>query len=153
MRKSPINYLVTIAVIAVLWIVAAVLVGNYLGDNAALSNTTTEDFGRVYRVVMTIGAVVAAAGLIHWYWQGARDAAATDLRGSRRFWSGWFFVLLILSVGCVAGLVVTFRDERFTITEYLMMFGCASLLTWIPYWLCSLAMSPRGVKHAPLGMR
>lgn len=153
MRKSPINYLVTIAAVAVLWIVAAVLTGNYLGDNAALSNTTTEDFGRVYRIVMTVGAVIAALGLIHWYWQGAKDAAATDLAGSRRFWSGWFLLLLILSVGCVAALVVTFRDERFTVTEYLMMFGCASLLTWVPFWLCSLAMSPRGVKHAPLGMR
>lgn len=153
MRKPPINYLVTIALIAVLWIVAAVLVGNYLGDNAALSDTTTEDFGRVYRIIMTIGAVAAAAGLVHWYWHGAKDGTATDLGGARRFWSGWFFILLITSVGCVAGLIVTFRTERFTLVEYLMLFGCASLLTWVPYWICSLIMSPRGVKHAPLGMR
>lgn len=153
MRKSPINYLVTIATIAVLWIIAAVLVGNYLGDNAALSNTTTEDFARTYRVVMTIAAIMAAVGLIHWYWHGAQGAAATDLGGARRFWSGWFFILLISSVICVAGLVLTFRDERFTISEYLLMFSCASLLTWVPYWICSLSMSPRGVKHAPLGMR
>jgi len=55
-------------------------------------------------------------------------------------------------VAAVAGLVVTFRSERFTLVEYLLIFGCASLLTWIPYWLCSLVMSPRGVKHAPFGM-
>lgn len=153
MRKSPINYLVTIAVIAVLWVVAAVLVGNYLGDNAALSNTTPEDFGRVYRVLMTVGAVFAAAGLTHWYWHGAKDGTATDLGAARRFWSGWFLALLITSVVCVAGMIITFRDERFTMTEYLMLIGCASLLTWVPYWMCSLAMSPRGVKNAPLGMR
>src|SRR4051794_21107870 len=123
------NYLVTLAAIAVLWIVAAVLVGNYLGDNVALSNTTTEDFGRVYRIVMTIGAVAAAAGLMHWYWHGAKDGAATDLGGARRFWSGWLFVLLITSVGCVAGMILTFRDERFTVAEYLMQYACASLLT------------------------
>ena len=153
MRRSPINYLVTIAVVAVLWIIGALLVGNYLGDNAALSNTTTEDFGRVFRIIMTIAAVVVAAGLTHWYWHGAKDSTATDLAGARRVWSAWFFILLITSVGCVASMVVTFRNERFTLTEYLMMLGSASLLTWIPYWICSLAMSPRGVKHAPLGMR
>lgn len=153
MRKSPINYIVTIAVIAVLWIVAAVLAGNYLSDNAALTNTTTEDFDRVYRIVMTIGAIAAVAGLAHWYWHGAKDATATDLPGARRFWSLWFFILLIASVGCVASMVLAFLGEHFTTIEYLTMFGCASLLTWIPYWIFSLAMSPRGVKRAPLGMR
>ena len=152
MRKPPINYLVSLTVIGALWVVATILVGNYIGDNAALSNVTPEDFGRVYKIVMSIGAVAGAVGLAHWYWQGAKDAAASDVGAARRFWSVWLFILAITSVGVVAGLAVTFRGERFTAVEYLLIFGCASLLTWISYWLCSLVMSPRGVKNAPFGM-
>ena len=152
MRRAPINYLVSWTVIGGLWVVAAILVGNYIGDNAALSNVTPEDFGRVYKVVMTIVAVAGALALAHWYWQGAKDVSAADVGASRRFWSIWLFILAVASVAAVAGLAVTFRSERFTLVEYLLIFGCASLLTWIPYWLCSLVMSPRGVKHAPFGM-
>jgi hypothetical protein len=152
-RKPPFNYLVAIATIAILWIVASLFIGNYLADNAALVNATTEDFSRVYRIVMSIAAVAAASGLAHWYWVGASDSAATDLAGARRFWTGWFLILLTTSVGCVAGLILTFRDERLALFDYMVAFGSASLLTWVPYWLCSLLMSPRGVKHAPLGMR
>src|ERR1700710_346512 len=112
MRKSPINYLVGIALVAVLWVVAAVLAGNYLGDTAPLSNTTPEDFDRVYRILMTIGAVGAIAGLMHWYWHGAKDSTATDPRSARRFWSGWLLILVITSVGCVAGMILVFRTER-----------------------------------------
>lgn len=153
MRKAPINYLLAYAALALSWIVAAVLVGNYLGDTIALSNTTTEDFGRVYQIVMTIGVVAGAVALSHWYRHGAKAGASTDLAGARRLWSGWLFVLIIVSVGCIAGLMVSFRSEPFTLVESLTMFACASVVTWIPYWICSLLMSPRGVKHAPLGMR
>ncbi len=153
MRKSPLNYVVTIVVIALLWIAAAILAGNYLSENAALSEVTTDDFARVYRIVMTIAAVAASLAAAHWYWYGGKDSSAADPRGARRFWSIWFFILIIASVGCVAGMVVAFLRESFTIQEYLIMFSCASLLTWVPFWLCSMLMSPRGVKPAPYGMR
>ena len=152
MRKAPINYLVSFTALGGLWVVAAVLVGNHIGDNAALSLVTPEDFNHVYKIVMSIGAVAGALGLSHWYWHGAKDAAASDVAAARRLWAAWLFTLGITSVGVLAGLVVVFRTERFTAVEYLLIFGCASLVTWISYWLCSLLMSPRGVKNAPFGM-
>lgn len=153
MRKSPINYIATIVFISVLWVPAAVFVGRYISENAALAEATPEDFGQTYLVVMSIAAVATIAGASHWYWHGAKDAVAAEPRAARRFWSVWFFILVIASVGCVAGLIVAYIHESFTVTEYLTMFGCASALTWIPYWLCSMLMSPRGVRPAVFGMR
>jgi hypothetical protein len=147
------NYVLTLAILAVLWIGAAIFAGNYLRDNAALSNVTTDAFELVYRVVMTIAVVAGAVGLSHWYWYGSKDAAAANLRGARRFWIVWFLMLIVASVAAVAGLVITFMGETFTGTEYLIMLACASILTWIPYWLCSMALSPRGVTRVPLGMK
>lgn len=151
MRKSPVNYILTIVVVGVLWIGTAVFVGKYLGENAALANVTSEDFGRTYMIIMSIAAFSTIIGLSHWYWHGAKDSTAADPRGARRFWSVWFFILIIASVSCVAGVVVAFLHESFTALEYLIVFGCASLLTWVPYWMCSLLMSPRGVKPAVFG--
>lgn len=153
MRKAPINYLVTYALLALSWIVFAVLLGNYLGENVALTNTTSEDFSRTYQLVLAAGALLSALASTHWYWTGVADSAATDLSGAQRLWSGWFFVLVITSVVCLAGMVIGYRDESFTWSESLLMFGSSAAVTFAPYWVSSLWMSPRGVKHAPLGMR
>lgn len=153
MRKAPINYLVTYALLAVSWIVFAVMLGNYLGENVALANTTSEDFGRTFQLVLAAAAVLSALASTHWYWAGTADSAATDLSGAQRLWSSWFFVLVITSVVCLAGLVIFYRDESFTLSESLLMYGSSAAVTFAPYWIASLSLSPRGVKHAPLGMR
>lgn len=153
MRKAPINYIVTTVIVSVLWIPAAVFIGKYISENAALVEATPEEFGQAYLIVMSIAALATIVGSSHWYWHGAKDSAAAEPRAARRFWSVWFFILIIASVGCVAGMIVAFIDESFTPVEYLTMFGCASALTWIPYWLCSMLMSPRGVRPAVYGMR
>jgi hypothetical protein len=152
-RKAPINYIATIVIVSVLWIPAAVFIGKYISENAALMEVTPEEFAQVYLVVMSIAAVATIVGASHWYWHGSKDSVAAEPRAARRFWSVWFFILVIASVGCVAGMVVAFIDESFTAADYMTMFACASALTWIPYWLCSLLMSPRGVRPAVYGMR
>lgn len=153
MRKAPINYIATIVIVSALWIPAAVFIGKYISENAALMGVTPEEFAQVYLIVMSIAAGATIVGASHWYWHGAKDAVAAEPRAARRFWSVWFFILVIASIGSVAGMIVAFIDERFTIAEYLTMFACASGLTWIPYWLCSVLMSPRGARPAVLGMR
>lgn len=153
MRKAPINYLVTYALLAVSWIVFAVMVGNYLGENVALANTTSEDFGRTFQLVLAAGTLFSAIASTHWYWAGVADSAATDLSGAQRLWSGWLFVLVITSVVCLAVLILFYRDESFTLSESLLMFVSSAAVTFAPYWISSLFVSPRGVKHAPLGMR
>lgn len=153
MRKAPINYIATVLLVSVLWVPAAVFVGKYISENAALAQATPEEFGQAYLIVMTIGAVAAIVGASHWYWHGAKDAVAAEPRAARRFWSVWFFILVVASIGCVGGMIIAFIHESFTAAEYLMMFGCASVLTWIPFWVCSMFMSPRGVRPAVYGMR
>jgi F0F1-type ATP synthase membrane subunit c/vacuolar-type H+-ATPase subunit K len=152
-RKAPLNYITTIVIVSVLWILAAVFIGKYISENAELITATPEEFERAYLIVMTIAAAATLAGASHWYWHGAKDSAASEPHAARRFWSVWFFILVIASVACVAGMIVAFIDESFTPAQYLTMFGCASVLTWIPYWLCSMLMSPRGVRPAVYGMR
>lgn len=153
MRKAPINYIATIVTVCVLWLGAALFVGKYLSENAALVQITPEEFNRAYVVVMSIAAAAAILGASHWYWHGAKDSTAAEPRAARKFWSIWFYLLVIASIGCVAGMVGAFIDESFTATECLLMFASASALTWIPYWFCSMVMSPRGVRPAVYGMR
>lgn len=153
MRKAPFNYIATVVVVSVLWIAAAVFIGRYVSENAALVEATPEEFGHVYLLVMSIAAAASVVAASHWYWHGSKDVVAAEPRAARRFWSVWFFILIIASVGCVAGMILTFIHETFTVPEYLTMFACASALTWIPYWLCSVLMSPRGVRPAVYGMR
>jgi hypothetical protein len=152
-RKAPINYIATTVIVSVLWIPAAVFIGKYISENAALMEVTPEEFAQAYLIVMSIAALAAIVGSSHWYWHGSKDSVAAEPRAARRFWTVWFFILVIASVGCVGGMIVAFIDESFTPAEYLTMFGCASALTWVPYWLCSLLMSPRGVRPAVYGMR
>jgi hypothetical protein len=153
MRRAPLNYIATIVIVSVLWIPAAVFIGKYISENAPFVEATPEDFSEAYLIVMSIAAAATIAGASHWYWHGSKDVVAAEPHAARRFWSAWFFILIVASVACVAGIIVAFIDETFTVPQYLTMFGCASLLTWVPYWLCSIVMSPRGVRPAVYGMR
>jgi hypothetical protein len=151
MRSSPLNYLVTFALMGVLWVLTALLLGGHLGNTVALAVATVEEFVRTYRVLVGVAAVVGALLAFYWYYYGSRPATVGELDRAKRVWAVLFFVGLALAVGLLVALLVLFQDETFTTGQYALFFGVFSLLTWVFFWACSLLLSPRTVQTIPWG--
>ena len=151
MRKAPTNYLITLAVAALLWVGTAILLGNYLGDRVALESATTEDFVKVYRIILVAAAGLGVGNCCFWYFYGARESAGADIGTARRVWRLSLIAQIALAAVAVIALVLAFSNERFETAEYLLVFGAASAHAWIFFWICTLVMSPRPVEYVPFG--
>lgn len=153
MRSAPLNYLVTLAIAGILWVVCGIPLANYLGDSVSLAEVTTEVFVRFLRIVLASAAVTGLVGCASWYFYGSRESTLGDMPGARRTWNIWFAIELAAAAGAVASVSLYFAQESFSVSEYLIFVLSASLLTWILFWVSTLLFSPRGVKYCVLGMR
>ncbi len=153
MRSAPMNYIVALALAGIFWTICGVPLGNYLADNISLEQASTDDFVRVFRIILAVAAVVGFSGCAFWFFYGSREKTVGDMAGARRTWNAWFFVQLVACAGVVAGVVLSFSNESFIARDYALLVLSASLLTWVLFWIASLVLSPRGVMYCVLGKR
>lgn len=153
MRKSPLNYLVTIAIAGVLWVITAVLSGDLLGDSISLATMSVEDFLMRYRIVLAIATVIGLLNSFYWYFYGSKDSAAGELDRAKRIWNISFIAQIVVAAGIVVALVVMLMAEGVSPKYYLIIFGLGSLHTFIFFWFCTFLMSPINVERIPLFKR
>lgn len=151
MNKSPLNYLVAIAIGAILWVVTAVLVGGNFAESLTLNNLTPDDFLSRYRIFLSIGVVLAVLSIGFWFFYGALDSTAGSLGKAKTVWWSLFIVQIVVSIALLFGLVLWMIDEGITTGQWTITFGLLSLLTWFFFWVCTFLWSPRSVKYIPLG--
>ena len=152
-RSAPTNYLLTAAAGGLLWVVLAIGVGSYLGDNVALQEMTTEEFVSTYRLTLAAATVLALANCFLWYFRGSRERTAVDLAGARRLWVGSLLAQVMLAALALVVIAVLLQAESLTLGDYGLIFVAFSLLTYVFFWVATLLMSPRIVEYIPLGKR
>ncbi len=151
MRKAPMNYLITLAMAAVLWFLTAILLGNYLGDRIALETATTDTFVRIYRLILVVATLLGAGNCCYWYFYGSKESTGANIGGARRVWRFSLIAQIATAAAAVIALVLVFPNERLETVEYLLVFAAASVHAWIFFWLCSFFFSPRPVEFVPYG--
>ncbi len=143
MRSAPLNFLLTLGLAGVLWIVFSYVLGTYLGDNVALLQATVQEFVGTYRLWMT---VATAAGILltwTWYALAARPEAVGDMARGSRLWTMLLLTAFSVAVVVTVVLALAFGGEQFSLVQYVLFFLSASALTWILYWASSLLWTPR----------
>ncbi len=153
MRKTPLNYIVTLAMGGLIWLATGLWVANYLKFKVALMTATVDDFVGIYRIILAAAAVLGLLICFYWYYYGGREATAGELPRAKRVWTVSFFGQLMLAVLAVVTLIAIFRNALFTTSQYVIFFAVMSAHTYLFFWLCTLIMSPRTVKYVPWGMR
>jgi hypothetical protein len=153
MNKSPLNYLITIAAGGILWVITAVVSGDLLGERVSLATMSVEDFLLRYRIVLTIAAVIGILNSFYWYLYGSKDSTAGELNRAKGIWNMSFIGQIVAATGIVVALVFMLMGEGVTINHYAIIFGLASLHTFIFFWLCTFLMSPINVERIPLFKR
>ena len=150
MRKGPLNYLVTFAIAGVLWVITAVLSGDLLGDSISLATMSVEDFLMRYRIVLAIATVIGLLNAFYWYFYGNKDSTAGELNLAKRIWNISYIAQIVVAAGIVVALVVMLMAEGVSPKYYLIVFGLASLHTFVFFWFCTFLMSPIHVERIPL---
>lgn len=150
MNKSPLNYLITIALGAVLWIVTAIFYGGSFSESLMLATSTPEQFLGYFRLVLGIAAVAGIVNCLYWYYYGNQDSAVGDLKKAKRVWWVSFVFQVIASAVILLILVLLNLKEGILTTDWLITYALISLHTWFFFWLCTFLMSPRNVKFIPL---
>lgn len=150
MRKSPLNYLVTIAIGAILWVVTAIFYGGTFSESLMLAVSTPEEFLANFRIMLGVAAGLGILNCFIWYFHGNSNSTAGNLGGAKKLWWGSFIVQIVISVGILLVLVFINLSEGILTKDWLITFVLISLLTWFFFWFCTFFFSPRTVKNIPL---
>ncbi len=153
MRQAPLNYLVTIVLGCLLWVVTALFAGQQMGDAVVLQAMTTTQFVQTYEGVLAGAAVLGVLGCVAWYVYGSRGSAAGRLAEARRTWTLLLTAEVVVAAVALLVLVFSFRAESLTAANFAEMLVLLLLQTALLFWGCSLAFSPRAVEYIPWGRR
>lgn len=150
MNKSPLNYLITIALGVLLWVITAIFYGGTFSESLILAVSTPEDFLANFRVILGIAAFIGMANCLYWYYYGDLSSTAGVLGKAKRLWWILFIIQVIMSVVLLVVLVTRNLSEGILTSDWLITYALLSLHTWFFFWICTFLMSPRPVKNIPL---
>ncbi|HNW89224.1 MAG TPA: hypothetical protein PKN48_06145 [Bacteroidales bacterium] len=150
MRKSPLNYLITVAIGAVLWVVTAIFYGGSFSESLMLAVSTPEEFLANFRVIFGIAAGLGIINCIIWYYYGNLESTAGDLVKAKRVWWWAFICQVLFAVGLLMILVFINLSEGIMTKDWLLMFALFAVHTWFFFWFCSFFFSPTIVKNVVL---
>ena len=150
MNKSPLNYLITIALGIVLWVITAVFYGGTFSESLILAVSTPEQFLSNFRIMLGIAAAIGIINCLYWYYYGSLDSTAGELGKAKKVWMISFVLQIIASAAILFVLISMNLTEGIATSDWIIAFGLISLHTWFFFWLCTFLMSPRTVQYIPL---
>lgn len=150
MNKSPLNYFITIALGAVLWVITAIFIGSAFSESLMLANSTPEDFAANLMIILGIAAFLGIINCMHWYYFGGLESTAGNLNRAKNVWWTSFIIQIVISIVLLVILIIINLAEGILTIDWIIIFGLISILTWFFFWICTFVMSPRTVQFIPL---
>lgn len=151
MNKSPINHLLTTVVGAVLWIIFAILLGNYFSASPSLASKFPQDLAAELRMIFGLAVLLSIGFASYWYYYGSQDKVAGELPKAKNKWQMLFFFQIIIAVALTFVIVLLNRNEGIESEWYIIYFGVLCILTFLLFWITTYLLSPRNVKYIPFG--
>lgn len=150
MNKSPLNYLIAIALGGLLWAITAVLYGPSFSESLTLATMAPEDFLIKFQIFLAIAAGIGIMNCIYWFFYGNRDKVSGELKKAKGVWWGSLIFQIVAASVILIIAIVSLMKEGISSTDYIIIFGLISLHTFIYFWFSTFLMSPKPVKYIPL---
>ena len=151
MNKSPVNYFLTTAVIAIFWVVFAILMGPFLTESPNLAEKDPADLATELQIIFAAGALLTIILACYWYYYGNQESTAGELRKAKGKWTILFIVELVVAVALTVTIIVLNISEGIEASWFIIYFAINALLTFILFWITTFLMSPRSVQYIPFG--
>lgn len=149
MNSSPINFLISIAIGGILWVTTAIFIGPSFSESLLLAMSTPEEFSSNLRIIFGIAAAIGILICIYWLYYGNLKSTAGNLPKAKKVYITLFILQVIASVSLFFALIFMNLKEGLLTTNWLVIFGLLSLLTWFYFWIITFLFSPRSVKYIP----
>lgn len=150
MNKSPFNYLITIALGVVLWVITAIFAGKNYSESLMMAESTPDEFHSFFIIILGIAAAVGLLNTLYWFFFGNKESTAGNLRGAQKVWWYSFVIQIIVSVSLMVLLIVVNLNEDIRAGEWPLAYIYIAIHTWFFFWICTFLMSPKTVKYIPL---
>lgn len=151
MNKSPINYVLTITLGAVLWVVFAILMGAQLSESPNLAEKDPAVLAGELRLFFGIGALLSIICACYWFYYGSQEKVAGELSKAKTKWRVLFLMQFVFAAALTVAIVSTNMTEGIESKWFGTYFGVLFVLTVVLFWLTTYLMSPRIVKFIPFG--
>lgn len=150
MRKAPLNYLITIAAGALLWVITAIFIGASYSEALIFAESTPEEFNQTLWITFGIAAFSGIMACVFWFYYGSKDSTAGVLQKAKKVWWIWFAVQIIISILLLIFQIISFLSEGLLPVDWIIVWLLISLHTYIFFWFFTFSFSPRTVKFIPL---
>ena len=151
MNKSPINYLLTAVIGAILWVIFAIFLASYFSENPSLAAKYPEDLAAELRLIFGAGTLLSIIFACYWYYYGSQEKVAGELPAAKTKWRAMFFTQILISVILAFAIIMMNKNEGIESQWFIMYFGVLCVLTFILFWITTFLFSPRTVKFVPFG--
>jgi len=151
MNKSPVNYFLTAAIVAIFWVVFAVLMGPYLSESPNLAEKDPADLATLLQIIFGAGALITIILTSYWYYYGNKESTAGELKKAKGKWTIFFIIELVVSVALTLTIIMLNISEGIEASWFIIYFAINALLTFVLFWLTTFLMSPRSVQFIPFG--
>jgi hypothetical protein len=151
MNKSPVNYFLTAAVVAIFWVVFAVLMGPFLSESPNLAEKDPADLATLLQIIFGAGALLTIILASYWFYYGNQESTAGELKKAKGKWTILFIVELVVSVALTVTIIMLNIAEGIEASWFIIYFAINALLTFVLFWLTTFLMSPRSVQFIPFG--
>ncbi len=150
---AAIKWLVTPLVIGLIWLAYIVGVVDHYFAYFTLEGIETDQFVTILRLLFTIAALITIICAYIWFYIGGRKDIAMNLAGATTAWWVLFVISLLTAVVTASYYFLRMRSEELGFNQELIMISMLSGITFIPYYILTLFMSPLNVKYVVPGRK
>lgn len=151
-REPPVNFIISFAILAIIWLFTALFIVSWLGDNiTTLQILPIEEFQNYLKIVLALSGIFTLLASFLWFYWGDKSVAAAKPDKAKKIWFSLFFSQIGISVLFVfiVFIYLTMKGEKITFFDYLVLYLSFSLQTFLAFWFVTFFFSPVNVKYIP----
>jgi hypothetical protein len=152
LREPPLNYIISLVLIAFIWMITAFGIFSWLEDNIDVGNLPVVDFIAYIRILISLGGLLPIIASFIWYYLGEKPSYAKDVQKAKRIWLFMFFAHIAESfiLTLITFIYLMIKGEQIGLIDYVIIYLSFALQTFFAFWLVTFLFSPVNVKYIPL---
>jgi len=152
MREPPLNYILSIVIIASIWMITSLGIFSWLEENIDVGNLPVEDFISYIRILISLGGLLSIITSIIWLYLGEKPIYAVNIPKAKKLWLAMFLAQVAESflLTLILLIYLVIKGEKINFIDHLIIYLSFALQTFFAFWLVTFFFSPTNVKYVPL---
>jgi len=151
MRNAPINFLITITIFSLIWIITGLLLSNSLSETVSLTELFPDEWRNYYLIITGSACGLCLIFVISWIIYGSNEKRVDALDKAKSVWRNLFILSIFVSIIAFGAMMILFSEEGIELIHFILLFFILFFQTTVLFWLTTFLFSPTNVEYIPLG--